>query len=370
MCVKAAKCIMQFVSPSRVVYFPFRKEVMSDASPLTWLSTGSYGWSARPCATCSVDGGAAFGVRGGGGVGGTAPGPSSGFAGSSPASACAFGGDRKRVAVVYALFVKSAEYASNFRYFLYSGGMLSAPDVSFFVVCNEIPQNGDLVLRYEQEQLLKEAQDLGAHVLRRGNTGFDFGGWADAIRHFRLLDGSGGSWFTHFIFLNTSCRGPFMPTYARSLRWTDAFLSHLGGDVHLVGPTINVFASNGAPHVQSYAFGVDVACLAMLWAAGLFAREYDTIHDVIMAQEVGMSSMVLGFGWNISAFPTEFAGVDYRNPGLGCVGPTLPEDDVLHAGGRCSGRDLHPVEIMFMKTSRGVNTDAVVSLTRAAWGDL
>lgn len=283
-----------------------------------------------------------------------------------------------RVAVVYALFVKSAEYVENVFYFLRNGVFL-APDVTFFMVCND--QDAPL-LRDTQAAVLEEASARGVHVLRRPNRGFDFAGWGAAIQHFGLLSAVAEPAFTHFIFLNTSCRGPFMPAYASCLRWTDAFISQLGATrtspvdgrsstVRLVGPTINVHVERKAPHVQSYAFATDAACLAMLWAAGLFAHEFSNIADVIATQELGLSTLVLAHGGNISAFVNEYTHVDYLNPAVGAGTSGLPSEDIVYGTGkyaaaRCLGRDLHPMEVMFIKTSRGVAADAIKSLTECA----
>ncbi len=68
--------------------------------------------------------------------------------------------------------------------------------------------------------------------------------------------------FKYFVWLNSSVRGPFLPSYhPRDVHWTRAFVRKLAGDVKLVGATINcggAYAlSAQQPHVQSYAVAMD-----------------------------------------------------------------------------------------------------------------
>ena len=77
-------------------------------------------------------------------------------------------------------------------------------------------------------------------VLRTDNSDHDFGGWADALEALGIRQGA-QEWkllFKYFVFINSSCRGPFLPPYAAMLHWTDPFTSKITEQVKLVGPSI------------------------------------------------------------------------------------------------------------------------------------
>lgn len=43
------------------------------------------------------------------------------------------------------------------------------------------------------------------------------------------------------------------------------------------------------------------------------------------------------------------------------------EGDIVFDGERCNGRDIHPYEVMFMKTNRGTRLSAVVTSLSSAF---
>jgi len=120
------------------------------------------------------------------------------------------------------------------------------------------------------------------------------------------------------------------------------------------------------PHVQSYAFAIDAECLQFLIKKGLFNKSFDKLLDVIIHQEIGMSTLVLQNGWNISSFVKEYETRPYAtltdtfNHRADCKG-----GDIVYSGDLCFGRDIHPYEVMFLKTSREVATKELHSLTQA-----
>jgi hypothetical protein len=74
--------------------------------------------------------------------------------------------------------------------------------------------------------------------------------------------------YKYFVFLNSSVRGPYMPSYLSGhLSWTQAFVAILDDQVKLAGPSINCEKANWKadpsqrtrhnPHVQSYAVATD-----------------------------------------------------------------------------------------------------------------
>ncbi len=57
--------------------------------------------------------------------------------------------------------------------------------------------------------------------------------------------------FAYILFINSSCRGPFLPPYAARLHWTEPFTSKITEQVKLVGPSIH-FIPGAAAHRNSF----------------------------------------------------------------------------------------------------------------------
>ncbi len=78
-------------------------------------------------------------------------------------------------------------------------------------------------------------------VLHVDDSVTDFGVYTDALEAMGITIEAQG-WkllFKYFIFINSSCRGPFLPSYASMLHWTDPFTSKITAEVKLVGPSIH-----------------------------------------------------------------------------------------------------------------------------------
>jgi len=205
-------------------------------------------------------------------------------------------------------------------------GIYESPDTDFVFICND---------------LKLQLPDLPDYVLyiNRQNIGFDFGGWSEGL--YECCRQSSSSSYTHFIFVNASVFGPFLPPYFRS-RWTDIFVDALKRDpeVWLYGCTMN-----GQPllHVQSYVFAMDWKTMELLTMKGIFSTtSYEpTKKAAITNREVRMSQEILRNGGQIGCL-MKYYERSRKNPPLG---------DVLFPN-RFFGQSLHPFEIIFIKGNR------------------
>jgi hypothetical protein len=137
----------------------------------------------------------------------------------------------------------------------------------------------------------------------------------------------------------------------------------ISGDVKLAGATINTHAwDKFNPHVQSYVFVLDYVGLQYLLKCGLFDREYDTFSDVILHQEIGMSKLILEGGWNINCLVKGYRNIEYRGLNTHFNPSNKLGTDIVYEGDRCFGREIHPYNVIFMKTNRNVALEAVESL--------
>jgi hypothetical protein len=248
-----------------------------------------------------------------------------------------------RRVVLYA-FCEPCGHLENFWFFVAQG--MQCPLTHYVIIVN-----GPC-----KETMPSEGPNVT--VIHRENKGFDFGAWAAGLAAISVDE------YSHFVFLNGSCRGPILAESVSSSEWISRFCSRLTGNVHCVGPTINIYKVQPLckPHVQTYAWAATRECVQMLLGAGLFQFVGATKYDVIQRQEIGTSTLILAHGWEIACFVPEFdAVVSYQprnkaqlrffNPGgdkyLGDL--AIPEP-------LCFGRELSPVELMFIKTNRGCSS--------------
>lgn len=147
----------------------------------------------------------------------------------------------------------------------------------------------------------------------------------------------------------------------------DPFIDLIDDNVKLVGSTINVVTkATIKPTIQTYMFMLDAIAFEYIKSQGFFDKIYYTMEEVIEHQEMELSSMILRNGWNISCLIPEYQKQDYKNMRrMFNVHAYRNFGDIVFPGKVCFGRDIHPYEVIFIKTSRGVSTDEIHSLTKA-----
>lgn len=204
-------------------------------------------------------------------------------------------------------------------------------------------------------------------ILKRENKGHDFGGYQAVIDIIKSTETETPfDSFDYFFFINNSAAGPFLPAYTKYLdiqpSWLEPFYAKFkkNSNVRIVGPTINIdrHPDGMRPHVQTYAFMMDRIALEYILTLNLWNQIYSTKWDLILKVEVGQSTAILSkpdCEWTISSFVDEYDNFDYRkcsydpnassNDGKG---------DIMAAGKRCFGRDIHPFEIIFTKGNREI----------------
>lgn len=259
---------------------------------------------------------------------------------------------RGRIACIYAYYEKTRDYLDNLAYFL-RHGVDDEIDYVFVV-------NGSCSLRFPERPNIK--------VILRENSGFDFGGHSAGVAS---LDRD----YDYYVFLNATCRGPFLPPYVR-MHWSEPFLDLMNEKVHLCGASIAVqyntdwipyFTATHAwprqyyPAVESYFFVLSRTGLDIALAAGIFSpRDERGYWDVVFRREIGLSISILSKGYNIDCLIPEMHGVDYRN----CFANFNPSHFTPTGAGSCFGRSLHPYEVVFIKQNRSILDAEVNSLSR------
>ena len=183
-------------------------------------------------------------------------------------------------------------------------------------------------------------------VVKRNNTGFDFGAWAHVLRDDQPDQ------FDYFFFLNSSVTGPFLPPYQESSDWTDIFTSLLNNKVKLAGITINVY--EGDPIVQSMFLATDRMGLKLLVDAGIFTNnDRDASkHEVIFRREIPCSKVILAAGFGVDCLAAEHYKRSITTLRKNTSG------DIVYPG-RYLGHTLEPLDTCFFKTNRGCSPAAL-----------
>jgi hypothetical protein len=241
--------------------------------------------------------------------------------------------------VVFYAHYESPENASNLEFFA-EVGMEADDQTTFVIVINggrcSIPLP-------DRERCI---------VLRRDNIGFDFGAHNHGIRFLARTRGCPADQlpFDHFVFLNSTVAGPFLPAYyPRDWHWTTVLTSRLNERVKLVGPSIVCLpawdAGGYGPRVEGYCFATDRTGLGVLWRDGNVFRDHPDPWSNIVHGEYGMSRAILGAGYSLDCLLYRYQGIDWADPA------NWDQNDHAHPSrqGTYGGISIHPFEVVFHK---------------------
>jgi len=230
------------------------------------------------------------------------------------------------VLYVFHIYNKRVEYFINHC-------IVKEDNIDFIIICN----NKDTKVRVPT--YVKQ--------LFRDNIGYDFGGWSDALLTNNLYDN-----YTHFIFVNSSVIGPYLPSTFTG-KWTDVYLNGLQGNVKLFGSTINTCNKPFThSHVQSYIFSMDKNTLNYLIQCEIFSMTNyaKTFDDAIQSKEILMSRKVIENNWNIGSCMTYYKDVDFTFKSKQVLKPFL--------GDICNTHYYNTIwneyEVVFIKGNRGL----------------
>ena len=238
-------------------------------------------------------------------------------------------------------------YKENLNFFL-EVGLFASSDVQFNFVINS--ETGG-------EQI---PQTDNTRVIKGHNKGYDFGAYKQSIDSVNYSD------FDYFIFINDTCRGPFLPSYIpRSCTWIDLFLSPLDDKVKITGPTwwsretdksslTGKVPEGQRTHIQSFCLGVDKIGLKCMVGDNIFSltnpnQSMGRKWNIVTLQEVGASQSIIKRGFKAKPFQlSHLMGTQHCD---------------IHKEGRYFGMTPHPLEMMFIKTNR-INDRAIKTYTK------
>jgi hypothetical protein len=190
-------------------------------------------------------------------------------------------------------------------------------------------------------------------ILKRDNYGYDFCAWKEALEKYNAT-----STFHYFFLINSSVRGPFLPSYIDIKTWPWLLINLLKDNVRLVGTTINCFG-----HVLSRA-GLHIQSMLLLFTSQdleLVKKNLVCLENKwngVVASEIGISQAILNDNGNLAVTQLFWRNHDFLNH-------ELTDKKCRNIGGdiyfhnAVKNTSLHPLELIFMKTNRGVSTSLI-----------
>lgn len=216
------------------------------------------------------------------------------------------------------------ESVVNLQYFL-KIGLTNSTDHHFNFVINS-PSGGE-----------KIPVKNNISIIKGHNKGYDFGGYKQSLESVNLEE------FERFIFINDTCRGPFLPEYISTRTWIDIIGHHIKDQIKLVGATWNFHGSGGHTgidnlHIQSYFFATDLQGVNLLLNENIFDTTGKKKMDIINHHEIEMSRLLIKSGFKIK--PLQLSQYNGDRHG-----------DICYKQ-RYYGITLNPFEVMFIKANR------------------
>lgn len=261
------------------------------------------------------------------------------------------------VLVIYHYYEKDQSYIDNFLHFIQ---FAYRPEFNYLIVIAgsasiELPQASNIAYFYAN------------------NQNFDYGGYAQVIKGLKFETN-----YAHFIFVNSSVRGPFLPPHSQKT-WANNLFDLCSNGVGIVGTAISLTPSHHAiskmyhekygyaernknilAHVQSTCYVLSQAVLCSLIKGGFYdVHEPLSKDETVRDYEMHLSQTLLAQGLNLKCMLPEYNKPDYRFLSHE-INPSSREGD---SGFERSyfGRTVHPYEAMFIKTSRNTSSDAYLS---------
>lgn len=297
---------------------------------------------------------------------------------------------KEPVLISYAFFEKDPIQVSNFEYFLATGShypLLHNKMHWVFVVTGEkcTPCTGLYSALSEREAKdltpigIKEASYNQKFTLlvRSENVGMDIGSHNVTLEWLSYRAALGK--YKYFIFLNSSVKGPFLPSWTPpEWHWTASYLAAFqpppttiqssstasgfrseaaGPPVHAVSSSLVCLPSDDAagpgPRLESWAFALDQDGLAVAVDAGVFVIRgcklcTEKQAGIVVGGEYGITTAMFSAGYNIATLMSRYArGIDWTDPRhWSCNDNVHPSRAGLY-----DGISMHPYETIFVKAS-------------------
>jgi hypothetical protein len=182
-------------------------------------------------------------------------------------------------------------------------------------------------------------------ILKRENTGFDFGGHAHALEYIETISKK----YDYYFFLNSGVIGPILPHYFTETHWSNIFIKKINERVKLVGTTIVCLPHNDpggyGPKVEGFFFMVDHIALELLKSQQTIFCNHKDKHSAVVNGEYGLSNCILKNGYSIDCMLPKYQKIDWTNP------MNYDLNNNMHPSRKNSfyGYSIHPYDVIFHK---------------------
>ena len=180
-------------------------------------------------------------------------------------------------------------------------------------------------------------------ILRRENTGYDFGG------HYYALEYIKEKIYDYYFFMNSCVIGPIIPHYFKEPHWSNIFIKKINDKVKLVGTTIVClpYTDPGGygPKVEGFFFMVDSIGLELLKKQQTIFCNHPNKYSAIVNGEYGLSYCILKHGYSIDCMLPQYQNIDWRNR----IYYNLNNN--IHPSRKNSfyGKSINPYDVIFHK---------------------
>lgn len=169
--------------------------------------------------------------------------------------------------------------------------------------------------------------------------------------------------YKYFIFINSSCIGPFIPVYCNN--WVKCFTDLINDNIKLVGPIIekngndlgykafinfdlnnnnNTLFSDRLPFIHSYMFATDYIGLELFKKYNIFEK-VKSKEELIIIKEYLLTSCILYNNYNVKSLLFKYKNINWLNDKINFYSdPEIPNN--------YDGIDINPFEIIFVKNIR------------------
>lgn len=196
-------------------------------------------------------------------------------------------------------------------------------------------------------------------IVKRPNACYDLGSMGEVLArdNYELVRK-----YKRFILMNSSIRGPFMPTWAENECWSDKYLGKVNETVKLVGMSYNCHPSR---HVQSMIFATDAKGIRILLAGNKTDDTLKSDQDYpipanpssmnglsicpsnkfrAISSEISLTSLMYRASYRVHVLMTAAAVPDYYET---CFHNVEPKE----------WEHVTPYETLFVKANRNIRFD-------------
>jgi len=150
-------------------------------------------------------------------------------------------------------------------------------------------------------------------ILKRENSGYDFGGHHFALEYLSMKNKT----YDYYFFMNSGVIGPIMPHYVSDIHWSNIFIKKINDRVKLVGTTIVCLPSSDlggyGPKVEGFFFMTDAFGLDLMIKEGTIFCNHPNKVSAIVNGEYGLSNCILKNGYSIDCMLHKYQNIDWRN---------------------------------------------------------